>query len=151
MVSGSPCGCAGALRQISYKGSFKNNFTFSQLSFGSSSKYATIPPLIDQRQWGKIIVAEHQPDRIILFGSHAKGDDRIGSDYDLLVLKKGAKRERSLTHKIYLSFKDIGAPVDMIVADLDKYEQLKTDPYLIYSEADKSGRMVYEDLIFSLL
>ena len=93
----------------------------------------------------KIIVQVAQPDRIILlFGSHAKGDDRIGSDYDLLVLKRGAKRQRSLTHEIYLSFKDIGAPVDVIVADLDKYEQLKTDPYLIYCEADKSGRTVYE-------
>ena len=92
----------------------------------------------------KIIVQVAQPDKIILFGSRAKGDDRIGSDYDPLVLKRGAKRERSLTHEIYLNFKDIGAPVDVIVADLDKYERLNTDPYLIYSEADKSGRMVYE-------
>ena len=38
----------------------------------------------------------------------------------------------------------VGAPVDVIVADLDKYEHLKTDPYLIYSEAAKNGRMVYE-------
>jgi hypothetical protein len=43
-----------------------------------------------------------------------------------------------------LSFKDVGASIDVIVADLDKYEHLKTDPYLIYSEADKNGRMVYE-------
>ena len=87
-------------------------------------------------------VAEH--DKIILFGSHAKGDDRPESDYDLLVLKKGVKKQRSLTHKIYLSFKNVGAPIDVIVADLDKYEHLKTDTCLIYFEADKNGRMVYE-------
>ena len=34
--------------------------------------------------------------------------------------------------------------MDVIVADLDKYEQLKSDPYLIYSEAENNGKMVYE-------
>ena len=43
-----------------------------------------------------------------------------------------------------MSFKDVGAPIDVIVADLDKYEQLKMDPYMIYSEAARNGRMVYE-------
>jgi len=79
-----------------------------------------------------------------LFGSQAKGDDQPESDYDLLVLKRGVKKQRSLTQKIYLNFKNIGAPTDVIVADLDKYEQLKSDPYLIYSETYQNGRMVYE-------
>ena len=92
----------------------------------------------------KIIVKVAEPDKIILFGSHAKGDDKPESDYDLLVLKRGVKKQRSLTQKIYLSFKDVGAPIDVIVADLDKYEQLKMDPYMIYSEAARNGRMVYE-------
>ena len=92
----------------------------------------------------KIIVQVAEPDKIILFGSHARGDKRSTSDYDLLVLKRGVKKERELTQKIYLNFKDVGAPIDVIVANLDKYEQLKTDPYVIYSEAAKNGRMVYE-------
>ncbi len=92
----------------------------------------------------KIIVQVADPDSIILFGSQVNGDDKSGSDYDLLVLKSGLKKQRSLTQKIYLSFKDIGAPIDVIVADLEKYEELKTDPYLIYSEAAKNGRLVYE-------
>ena len=92
----------------------------------------------------QIIVEVAEPDKIILFGSHARGDDRAESDYDLLVLKKGEKKERALTHKIYMGFKDIGAPVDVIVADLDKYEELKTDPYLVYSQAARNGRTVYE-------
>ena len=67
----------------------------------------------------KIIVQVARPDKIILFDSHAKGDDRSESDYDLLVLKRGVKKQRSLTQKIYLSFKDVAAPIDVIVADLD--------------------------------
>jgi predicted nucleotidyltransferase len=92
----------------------------------------------------RIIVEVAEPDKIILFGSHARGDDRPDSDYDILVLKKGAKRQRALTQKIYMEFKDIGAPIDVIVADLDRFEELKTDPYLIYAEAARNGRTVYE-------
>jgi len=92
----------------------------------------------------EIIVQVAKPDKIILFGSHARGDNKPESDYDLLVLKRGLTKQRALTQEIYLSFKDIGASVDVIVADLEKYDQLKTDPYMIYYEAAKNGRMVYE-------
>jgi predicted nucleotidyltransferase len=92
----------------------------------------------------EIIVQVAKPDKIILFGSHARGDNKPESDYDLLVLKRGLTKQRALTQEIYLSFKDVGASVDVIVADLEKYDQLKTDPYMIYYEAAKNGRMVYE-------
>jgi len=91
-----------------------------------------------------IIVKVADPDRIILFGSQARGDNKEDSDYDLLVLKKGVEKRRKLAQEIYLNFENIGAPVDVIVADLDKYEELKKDPYLIYIEADKDGKVVYE-------
>lgn len=42
----------------------------------------------------KTIVKVAEPDKIILFGSHASGDDKPGSDYDLLVLKRGVKKQR---------------------------------------------------------
>ena len=90
----------------------------------------------------KTIVKVAEPNKIILFGSHVRGDDKLGSDYDLLVLKRGVKKQRSLTQKIYLSFKDVGAPIDVIVANLDKYEHLRTDPYLIYFEEYQSGFLV---------
>jgi len=90
------------------------------------------------------IVRVSEPDTIILFGSYAKGKQKKGSDYDLLVLKKGLRKPRNLAQKIYLNFKDIGAPVDIIVASLSKFEKLKSDPYLIYGEASRHGKIVYE-------
>ncbi|MCZ6678447.1 MAG: nucleotidyltransferase domain-containing protein [Candidatus Poribacteria bacterium] len=92
----------------------------------------------------EIIVKVADPDRIILFGSQARGDAKPDSDYDLLVLKSGVKYRRKLAQKIYLNLRNIGAPVDVIVADSRKYESLKDDPYLIYSEAAKDGRVIYE-------
>ena len=92
----------------------------------------------------EVIVRVAKPDKIILFGSRARGDYKAASDYDLLVLKRDVEHRRKLVQKIYLSFKNIGAPVDVIVTDLQEYERLKDDPYLIYSEAAKTGRVVYE-------
>ena len=36
----------------------------------------------------EILVAEYQPERIILFGSHAYGEPNRASDVDLLILKE---------------------------------------------------------------
>jgi len=92
----------------------------------------------------EVIVRVAKPDKIILFGSRARGDYKAASDYDLLVLKRDVEHRRKLVQKIYLSFKNIGAPVDVIVTDQQEYERLKDDPYRSYSEAAKNGRVVYE-------
>lgn len=92
----------------------------------------------------EVIVGVAKPDKIILFGSRARGDHKAASDYDLLVLKRDVEHRRKLVQKIYLNFKNIGAPVDVIVTDLQEYERSKDDPYLIYSEAARNGRVVYE-------
>ncbi|MBI5729580.1 MAG: nucleotidyltransferase domain-containing protein [Ignavibacteriales bacterium] len=84
------------------------------------------------------------PDKIILFGSHAKGKSNFDSDIDLLVLKRGVKNRRELAQKIYLNFTDIGAPVDVIVEDPVEFEIKKKDPFLIYKEISESGKVVYE-------
>ena len=90
------------------------------------------------------IIEVADPDKIILFGSRAKGDGGAGSDYDVLVLKKGVKKPRELSRKIYRNFSRIGASVDVVVSDTDQYEKQKDDPCLIYREADKHGRLLYE-------
>ncbi|MGD9156550.1 MAG: nucleotidyltransferase domain-containing protein [Bacillota bacterium] len=90
------------------------------------------------------IIHVAEPDRIILFGSRSRGEQTLESDYDLLVLKKNVAKPRVLSQQIYLHFKNIGAPIDIIVADLDNYEKLKEDPYLIYNAAAKGGIVIYE-------
>ncbi len=90
------------------------------------------------------IVRVTDPDRIILFGSYVAGRQRSGSDYDLLVIKKNLKDQRKFVQKIYLNFNKIGAPVDVLAVDLKNYERLKNDPYLIYFEADRNGKVIYE-------
>ncbi|MBT6046625.1 MAG: nucleotidyltransferase domain-containing protein [Candidatus Scalindua sp.] len=92
----------------------------------------------------KVIVQLSDPEKIILFGSRAGKDYKDESDYDLLVLKKGLIDQRQLVQEIYLNFKHIGAPVDVIAVDIDRFEELKDDPDMIYNEAFLHGNLIYE-------
>jgi predicted nucleotidyltransferase len=92
----------------------------------------------------RTIVRVARPEKIILFGSCATGRHNEGSDYDILVLKKNLKDQRRLVQDIYLHFTHIGAPIDVIAVDIDRYEILKDDPYLIYYDADRNGKVIYE-------
>lgn len=92
----------------------------------------------------KRIVEEVDPDKIILFGSRAKGKSRRWSDYDICVLKRDAKDESELTKKIYRKLFGVGASVDVIVETPDKFDRLKDKWFLVYSEIAKFGRVVYE-------
>ena len=64
-----------------------------------------------------------KPDKIILFGSRARGDHKAASDYDLLVLKRAVEHRGKLVQKIYLNFKNIGVPVNVIVTHLPHLNQ----------------------------
>ena len=98
----------------------------------------------------EVIVREIDPDRIILFGSRARGDHNEDSDYDILVLKEGVRPEerRKLQAKIRLKLLDAGmyryADIDVVVQDPAKYEELSQKWYLIYYDIKKEGRVIYD-------
>lgn len=89
------------------------------------------------------VVEEAVPEKIILFGSRAKGEQTKDSDYDICVLKKGVFHKRKLAQRIYLAL-DVSASVDIIVETPEKFNELKTNPFLIYSDIAKFGNVVYE-------
>jgi predicted nucleotidyltransferase len=101
-------------------------------------------PFLDQIV--SIIVSTVSPDKIILFGSYARGDYKKNSDIDILILKKGLKNEREVTGGLYMEFlnKDITMPVDLIAIDCDKYDALSNDIGYIYKTIKREGRVVYE-------
>ena len=98
----------------------------------------------------EVIVREIDPDKIILFGSRARGDYKEGSDYDILVLKEGVRPEerRKLQARIRLKLLDAGiyryADIDVVVQDPNRYEELSHKWYLIYYDIKKEGRVIYD-------
>ena len=89
------------------------------------------------------IVKAVNPVKIILFGSISKGENQEGSDFDILVLKENISQRRKAAQKIYLSL-NINASVDIIVETPERFDILKENPFMIYYEIAKSGRLIYE-------
>lgn len=90
------------------------------------------------------IVNGFAPDKIILFGSRARGDFNDDSDYDLLVLKKNVKHRRKAVWRIEKYLRGTCVPTDLIVETPSRYDQLIKNPYMVYTEINKDGKTVYE-------
>ena len=96
----------------------------------------------------KIIVTYVNPDKIILFGSYARGVNHEKSDIDLLILKKGLKKQRETINTVYKAFFDhkINIPVDILAVDYDKYfDSVNTLGY-VYSAINNEGKTIYETI-----
>lgn len=88
------------------------------------------------------IVAVAQPERIILFGSGARGERGPNSDLDLLVVKSGVHRRR-LAQTIYRHLFGIPVPVDIIVVTPEDVSAFRGKVGTIIEPALREGRVVY--------
>lgn len=90
----------------------------------------------------RIVQAAH-PQRVLLFGSSARGEAGRHSDIDVLVVMPDGTHRRHTAQRIYRNLIGFGLPVDVVVAtttDLDRYGD---SPGLIYREAIREGRVLY--------
>lgn len=88
------------------------------------------------------IVEVAKPERIILFGSAARGTPGPDSDLDLLVVKRGAHR-RKLAGEIYMNLIGVGRAVDVVVVTPEDIERFGDSPALIIEPALREGREIY--------
>jgi len=69
------------------------------------------------------VAREFRPERIILFGSHARSEAGMESDVDLLVIMpRNGKTRHGQTVEIYRKCHP-GFPVDVLVRTREEYEQ----------------------------
>ena len=102
--------------------------------------------MLDQQTLDDIIrriVEVAQPEKIILFGSAARGDMTRHSDVDLLIIKEGADA-LELMGDIYMNLDGVGAAVDAVVVTPDDVERYKDSHAVIVKPALQEGRVVYE-------
>lgn len=93
------------------------------------------------------IVAACQPEKIVLFGSAARGEMSPHSDVDLLVVKNYAKnwRERKRVYdSIYRELYGVPVAVDVVVARPDDVERYRNSHPLVFKPALREGRTVYD-------
>jgi len=92
------------------------------------------------------IVRVAEPDRVILFGSQARGDAHPESDYDFLIVLRNVRNEREVSRRIYRALleRKVGVAVDAIVVGEETLIQYGTSPYFIYRQALAEGQILYE-------
>lgn len=88
------------------------------------------------------IVEVADPEKIILFGSAARGEIGPNSDVDLLVVKSGVHRRR-LTQAIYMNLFGVGQAVDVVVVTPEDIEQYKDSFALVIEPALREGKVIY--------
>jgi len=89
------------------------------------------------------VVEAAQPDKIILFGSAARGEMGPNSDIDLLVIKSGKFNHWRLLTTIYRRLRGDLAAVDVVLATPEDIELYGDSPYLVFYPALREGRVVY--------
>ena len=91
------------------------------------------------------IVEVAQPERIIVFGSAARGEMEPNSDLDLLVIKAGDYDRRHLGQQIYMNVYGAEYAVDIVVAKPTDIERYGESHALVYKPALRDGRVIHED------
>ena len=102
--------------------------------------------MLDQEILDEIIrriVEVAQPEKIILFGSAARGAMGPNSDVDLLIIKEGADA-LNLMARLYRKLHGVGAAVDALVVAPGDVERFRNSHALVIKPALREGRVVYE-------
>jgi len=90
------------------------------------------------------IVEVAQPDKIILFGSAARGEMGPDSDLDLLVIKSEPVHRGRLTENVYINLLGVGQAVDVVVVTPEDVERYRDAFCLIIEPALREGKVIYE-------
>jgi predicted nucleotidyltransferase len=87
----------------------------------------------------------YQPEKIILFGSSARGDVDEHSDIDLVIIKKTRDRFLQRLKKAVLLIRE-PIPVDLFVYSPEEFAQMLDDENPFARTVAKEGEVVYEKL-----
>jgi len=95
------------------------------------------------REMVKRIVAQFGPEKVILFGSHARGRAGPDSDVDLLIVMpvSGSKRKKAV--EIGIALHDIPIAKDVIVVTPEDFEWRKETLGTIERPAAREGKLLY--------
>jgi predicted nucleotidyltransferase len=88
-----------------------------------------------------------QPERIILFGSRARGTAHADSDFDLLVIKESDKPRYQRSIPLYSILADLPAEVEVVVYTPEEVREWSTVPEAFVTTAVSEGKVLYEEKV----
>jgi predicted nucleotidyltransferase len=90
------------------------------------------------------LLAAGQPQKIILFGSQARGQAGRDSDYDLLVIEDSSQPRYRRAAPYRRALKDLGTSKDILVWTPREIAEWKNVPNAFITTALREGRVLYE-------
>lgn len=102
---------------------------------------------MDRKQLEEIaeaIVKSFHPKRIILFGSHARGDQREDSDLDLFVEMESDRRPPERAIEVSSIFGLRRWPLDVVVYTPSEVDRLRQVRGTLLSMIETEGEVLYE-------
>ena len=92
----------------------------------------------------KTIVERFHPRRIILFGSHARGEARPDSDLDLFIEMESSRRPPERAIEVSFVFGLRPWPMDVVVYTPDEVKRLRRVRGTLLSIIEREGTVLYE-------
>ncbi len=92
----------------------------------------------------KKIAKSIEPEKIILFGSYAKGNYNVDSDMDFIVVKKSTLPRHKRGLEIRRLFYGLLIPIDLKVYTPEEFDEELKNEYSFLHSALKSSRILYE-------
>jgi predicted nucleotidyltransferase len=90
------------------------------------------------------LIEAYRPERIYLFGSHARGDAGPDSDYDLLVVvSDDAPPERRRSRLAYQALHGTGAAADVLVTTRSYFEARRHLKASLPGTVVREGRLLH--------
>jgi predicted nucleotidyltransferase len=91
----------------------------------------------------RLVEAAH-PCRIILFGSHARGDATEDSDVDLMLIEDDIQDQAAESVRLHRVLKGLILPVDLLPVSRRDFDYWRDTPGNVFFEAAAEGKVIYE-------
>ena len=92
----------------------------------------------------RTIVERFHPERIVLFGSHARGDAGSDSDLDLFIEMQTSRRPPERAIEVSAAFGLRPWPLDVVVYTPEEVQRLRGVSGTLLSVIEKEGKVLYE-------
>lgn len=103
--------------------------------------------MIDELKISELVnkmVSGYSPDKIILFGSYAKGNPNENSDLDFLLIKESDLPRPQRIMQVRKLIYGAMIPIDLIVYTQAEIEESMKSQFGFVSDILKTGRILYE-------
>lgn len=92
----------------------------------------------------ELLVEAAKPDRIIMFGSQARGEAGEDSDLDVMVVEEVVSDRVGEMVRLNRLLRSLDIPVDLLVVSAEKFNYWCDTPGNVYFEAATEGVVLYE-------